>query len=673
MRKIYFVSGLLLILFQLQNLVGLSQVNIPAYTVTNYKQNNSGYYIFALSNKIMIIDNFGIPIYCKQIPTGALDFNIQENGYLYYYTTKSKEFYKIDSSYKIIDTLRIKNGYDLDYHELIVRKNGDAYLYGHKFHVMDLRAVYPGGNQYATVVEDIIQVLDKNKNIKFEWKSLDHISILDCDSTFVDLTSNIIDYVHINSFEVNEQGDIYISARHLNEIIKINGSTGDIIWRLGGKRNEFTMIGNGSMFSGQHSIKILPGGKMLLFDNGNTLHPNYSMGVDYQVNEEAKTIELVRQFRVSPDVFTPVMGSIQQFRDGNVVVGWGKNINGLILTEYDKNNNLVLKIESPESLFCFSITKVDWKTSLFTSNRDSIDFGEVVYGQFSTQKLLITNNSNQEIELSSFSTHDTLFKVIDIQPITIPAKGSTELTIEFNATRFGSFSKDILTINSDGFDYIGDLQRIAIQVKLKGFSSDINAPIVKTYPIDNSINIPVNTSIKVMFDEPVRYIDNTDLSTDKVKEAIKLTKLAVVGEAVLYDVIINSDKNELWLYPLFDLNYNENYYLKIDPLFKDISGNIIEEKQINFTTELSTDINVNSSISQVFTFPNPTSGLIKIYNYGLIEHIDVLGFTGNVIASYKPSWEEYSTINISAQISGLYFIRKTYTDGTVQTDKVYKF
>ena len=35
---------------------------------------------------------------------------------------------------------------------------------------------------------------------------------------------------------------LMISSRHLNEITKISRTTGDIIWRFGGKNNQFTFV-----------------------------------------------------------------------------------------------------------------------------------------------------------------------------------------------------------------------------------------------------------------------------------------------------------------------------------------------------------------------------------------------------------------------------------------------
>jgi hypothetical protein len=671
--RINFNLFLFLLFLTLQSFSGLAQVSVPYFKSYNkYADNSPGYYIFAASNKLMIIDNFGTSVFCKQVNTGALEFNMQEDGYLYYYVTKSKEFYKLDSSFNIIDTLKIKNGFDQDYHELIVKENGDAYLFGHQYHVIDMSSIYPGGNKYATVVEEIIQVLDKNKNVKFEWKSLDHTNILDADSHFVDFTSSLIDYMHINSFDVDENGDIYISSRHLNEITKINGVTGEIIWRMGGRNNEFSLVGDSLFFSGQHSIKVLPGSKILLFDNGNVYHPEYSRGVEYKINEELKTIEFIKEYRILPDIYTAVMGNIQRFENGNTVIGWGKNDDGILLSEFDMNDSLIVQIESPEQLYSYSITKIDWKTNLFKSNIDSVSFGEVDFGTAEERVIIVTNNSENDIEISSYSTHDTIFKVVNELPLIISAKNSVELVISYTPSRFGGNSFDILTLNSDGIDPYENPYRIGIQIKLTGSSQDTNPPLITTYPTQNSTNIPVDTNIWLCFDEPVRFTDNSKLTNEQIKNSIDLRKNNAPSIVIPYNVTIDSANYKIQLSPFNLLEPGQAYTIKIYADFEDFSDNVMAEKQIIFTTEQTTTVNLENQQHTISLFPNPTAGSVFFNNVNQIEKVIILTITGEIIYPETKILNNELIINLENHPNGIYVINLYCIDGSVITNKVIK-
>jgi hypothetical protein len=47
------------------------------------------------------------------------------------------------------------------------------------------------------------------------------------------------DFYHINTVDKDPAGNYLVSGRLTRSIIYIIGTSGDIIWRLGGKRNDF--------------------------------------------------------------------------------------------------------------------------------------------------------------------------------------------------------------------------------------------------------------------------------------------------------------------------------------------------------------------------------------------------------------------------------------------------
>jgi hypothetical protein len=53
-----------------------------------------------------------------------------------------------------------------------------------------------------------------------------------------------VDWTHSNAVEFDYNGHLLLSSRPLNEITKINRQTGNVMWRFGGKYNNFTFIGD---------------------------------------------------------------------------------------------------------------------------------------------------------------------------------------------------------------------------------------------------------------------------------------------------------------------------------------------------------------------------------------------------------------------------------------------
>ena len=308
---------------------------------------------------LMIVNNQGIPVFWKKTNSENMGFTLQPNGLLTYFDASSGSYLEMDSSYNVIDSYKCGNGYQTDLHELRLLADGHALLLGDDPEIVDMSKIVAGGNSNATVWGMVIQELDKNKNVIFQWRSFDHFLITD--ATHEDLTAASIDYVHANAIDLDADGNILLSSRHLDEITKINRTTGEIIWRWGGKNNQFQFINDSLLFSHQHSIRRTATGTMILFDNGNFRPVEFSRGVEYALDEQAKTATLVWQFRHSPDIFSMAMGSIERLADGNTLIGWGTA--PLAFTEVHPDGSTALEAQFPDSIVSYRAFGFDWTQS----------------------------------------------------------------------------------------------------------------------------------------------------------------------------------------------------------------------------------------------------------------------------------------------------------------------
>ena len=66
--------------------------------------------------------------------------------------------------------------------------------------------------------------------------------------------AKFFDYFHVNSIELAGDGDLIVSARNTWAIYKISRRTGEVLWRLGGKKSDFQM-GKGTVFAWQHDAR----------------------------------------------------------------------------------------------------------------------------------------------------------------------------------------------------------------------------------------------------------------------------------------------------------------------------------------------------------------------------------------------------------------------------------
>jgi len=342
-------------------------VELPNISVT-YSTATAPGYLF-LSNllwsqpstpSLLILKNDGTPVFARNLPANGYDFKPQPDGTLTYYDDASGEFIVLDSSCTDIDTIGSGNGYLTDPHDLRILPNGHALLLGVDNEVVDMSQQIAGGSSAATVVGYVIQELDLQRNAVFQWRSWDHYNITD--AQHIDLTAVWIDYVHGNSLDVDTDGNILFSSRHLNEVTKIDRQTGDIIWRLGGAHNQFTFINDSIGFSYQHAVRRIANGDITLFDNGDFHVPAFSRAVEYRLDEVNKTATLVWQYRETPDIEGFAMGYVQRMENGNTLIGWGAG--NPTVTEVGPGGNKLYEMSFDPGIYSYRAYRYDWTPPL---------------------------------------------------------------------------------------------------------------------------------------------------------------------------------------------------------------------------------------------------------------------------------------------------------------------
>lgn len=278
----------------------------------------------ALSGKsyAVIIDACGYPVWYKEFRDAVVDFQKQPNGH---YTAWSSidgtqgKFYEFDASGKISASYSPTPPLETGPHEL--RIFGSAFvLFGLDYRTMDMT---PYGGLDNASVKGIVVEYHRPGRVLFSWSSFDHFIVTDGASD-VSLTGLNVNPWHGNAIEVDDEDNLLVSFRNMDEITKIDTKTGQIIWRLGGEQNQFTFRGdqlNG--FSHQHGIRKLPNGNVILFDNGNLRSPHASRAVEYRLDERNKIAQLVWEYRPDPPLYGFALGFAQRLENENTLINFG--------------------------------------------------------------------------------------------------------------------------------------------------------------------------------------------------------------------------------------------------------------------------------------------------------------------------------------------------------------
>jgi len=102
---------------------------------------------------------------------------------------------------------------------------------------------------------------------------------------------------------------LLISFRHLDAVYKIDHTTGNVIWVLGGESSSFTYT-NDVGHSGQHDARKLSNGNISLFDNTNNHPPPHrSRGVEYSLDTVLWTATRTWEYIYTPSFFSVAMGN----------------------------------------------------------------------------------------------------------------------------------------------------------------------------------------------------------------------------------------------------------------------------------------------------------------------------------------------------------------------------
>ncbi|MEY3443982.1 MAG: hypothetical protein RLZZ519_2263 [Bacteroidota bacterium] len=304
----------------------------PRYSIQRYNSNsNVGFdYVlmglyrvqtpFFLPATNYLLDRNGDVVWYQQGQMWALDFKLHSNGRMAF--NDNRYWHILDSNFAEVDSV-VCRGYRNDPHDMRMTADGHYFLICIEDTFMDLRSILTAdGNPGALngrVDGVVIQQLDGAKNVVKEWHGLDHFSLTDADSTYF-TNSGVYELNHTNSIDLDGNGRMLLSHRALNEISLIDWQTGNFIWHLGGKLNQFDLQGDPGL-KGQHDARFLPGGGISTFDNGNSLRDARSL--IYQLDTQQMRATISQQFSIN-GLESNAMGGFQAMNDGAGLVCFGR-------------------------------------------------------------------------------------------------------------------------------------------------------------------------------------------------------------------------------------------------------------------------------------------------------------------------------------------------------------
>jgi hypothetical protein len=277
---------------------------------------------------------------------------------------------KLNSSYEEVLKIGAAGGLDGDLHDFQFTNDGTALITVYEKVQVDLASLT--GSSEGVIWDCLFQEINlEDQSLVFQWRASEHYDVSD---TFRDIGSDgswshAFDFFHINSVTKDASGNYLISSRYTHTVTYIDGKTGSIIWILGGKRNNFTDISDGTAtnFRYQHDARWLDSNTITIFDNGaedGHIVSEYTRGMRLHLDFAAMTVELVTEYVNPRKIFSISQGNMQVLPTGDVVLGYG---NSAAWTQFDANGTVLCDVHyGPGSQFSwgkimsYRVFKYEW-------------------------------------------------------------------------------------------------------------------------------------------------------------------------------------------------------------------------------------------------------------------------------------------------------------------------
>ncbi|CAK7204113.1 hypothetical protein SEUCBS139899_006867 [Sporothrix eucalyptigena] len=207
-----------------------------------------------------------------------------------------------------------------------------------------------GADDQIWVLSSGFQEIDiESGEVVFEWHSFDHVDPrlsafpLNDDVTISSVfgsgrsESDAWNYFHVNSVDKDDEGNYLVSARNMATVYKLNGTSGEVIWRLGGLHGgadfEFEDPNN-DLFGYQHHARFRGRSSdgsvewISLFDNGAhspdvQTHPS-SRGRMYELDYNTGKATAIHTYEAPDGLSASTQGSTQILPNKNAFVNWGQ-------------------------------------------------------------------------------------------------------------------------------------------------------------------------------------------------------------------------------------------------------------------------------------------------------------------------------------------------------------
>ena len=132
------------------------------------------------------------------------------------------------------------------------------------------------------------------------------------------------DYFHINSIDVEQDGDLLVDSRNTWAAYDVDPKTGQVRWELGGKHSSFKLgAGAATGVAARREPAARRRDHVLRQRRDPRVHPQ-SRAIELTLDTASMTATLARSYEHENPLVAGSQGNVQALANGDWIVGWGQ-------------------------------------------------------------------------------------------------------------------------------------------------------------------------------------------------------------------------------------------------------------------------------------------------------------------------------------------------------------
>ena len=287
---------------------------------------------------IAMLDNNGVPRFHRRDP--GIQFQPHSGGPLvdgrqvrYSVAGWPGDVKLLDRGFDTIRTVSTVGLTNTDNHDFLVTDDGTYLFIAYEPAVRDYSDY--GGSATQNTYDAVIQEVTVQGSESFLWNSWDHRDVMQLGD---DCTLRPFgrEYTHLNSLDVTG-GYIVASFRGCSQVLRIDGTTGAVEWKVGGSAppedsatTYLQLSGDpAGEFCGQHAASLSADGALVLFDNGTLCLGDrkndspFTRVVEYDVSSATQAVYRREYRQPAGQGYSDIRGGVTVLENGRWLIAWG--------------------------------------------------------------------------------------------------------------------------------------------------------------------------------------------------------------------------------------------------------------------------------------------------------------------------------------------------------------